>query len=243
MNKVSYLIPARIQSSRFPGKPLAKILGKEMILHVLDRVASVIPRSDIFVASDSVDVLKVIEKFGYQGIETSHHPTGTDRLAEALLSIETDYVINVQGDEPAFNPMDILKASEFLIKSKFPVVTGYCLEENALEINDSNTIKLVFSNSKRLMYISRAPIPGCKGNFERASYRQVCLYGYTRTALETFGKLPRSEFEIIEDHEILRFLENDIPVGVVELSNWSVPVDIESDILLAETQLRKKFNL
>lgn len=232
-----------MQSSRFPGKPLAKILGREMILHVLDRVSSVVAKESIFVASNSAEVLSLIHKSGYQGVETGDHPTGTDRLAEACLSIQSDYFINIQGDEPTFNPEDILSATRFLIESNYPVITGYCLENNLKERTDTNTIKLTFSNSKRLLYISRAPIPGSKNVQESAFYRQVCLYGYTRDALRTFSTLPRSKFEVTEDHELLRFLENDMPVGVIELSDWSVPVDVKSDIELAELQLQAKFNL
>jgi 3-deoxy-manno-octulosonate cytidylyltransferase (CMP-KDO synthetase) len=232
-----------MESSRFPGKPLTKILGKEMILHVLDRVNSAVEKESIFVASDSLEVLKIVDKYGFQAIETGSHPTGTDRLAEANLTIKADFVINIQGDEPAFNPDDIRKSTKFLLDSKFKVMTGFCVERSDEELSDKNTIKLTFSNSRRLLYISRAPIPGGKSLSQNTFYRQVCVYGYTKEALTLFSKLRRSEFEISEDHEILRFLENDIDVGLVELSDWSIPVDIMGDVSLAEKQLREKFKL
>jgi len=243
MDKIAYVIPARMESSRFPGKPLTKILGREMILHVLDRVNSAVEKENIFVASDSREILKIVDKNGFQAIETGSHSTGTDRLAEANLTIKADFLINIQGDEPAFNPDDILKSAKFLLNSKLMVMTGFCLERRNEELTDKNTIKLVFSNSKRLLYISRAPIPGGKGIKQSYFYRQVCVYGYTKEALTLFSSLKRSEFEISEDHEILRFLENDIDVGLVELSDWSIPVDVVDDVILAEKQLRKKFNL
>jgi 3-deoxy-manno-octulosonate cytidylyltransferase (CMP-KDO synthetase) len=243
MDNIAYVIPARMESSRFPGKPLTKILGKEMILHVLDRVNSAVEKEKIFVASNSLEVLRIVDNYGFQAIETGVHPTGTDRLAEANLTIKADFLINIQGDEPAFNPDDILKSAKFLLDSKFMVMTGFCLERKDQERNDKNTIKLTFSNSKKLLYISRAPIPGGKGLGPNHFYRQVCVYGYTKEALSLFSKFQRSEFETSEDHEILRFLENDIDVGLVELSDWSVPVDVLDDVTLAEKQLRSKFKL
>ena len=107
MSEVAVIIPARMESSRFPGKPLAKLLGREMILHVLDRVTDVVSGEITYVATDSLDVAHLVEKSGFQVVMTGDHPTGTDRLAEANRVINAPYVLNIQGDEPAFNPADI----------------------------------------------------------------------------------------------------------------------------------------
>lgn len=244
MKKIAYVIPARMESSRFPGKPLATILGKEMIFHVIDRVASVIEKKDIYVATDSDQISSAVNGYGYQVLRTGRQPTGTDRVAVANRELQADYVINIQGDEPSFNPEDIVISTNFLLKSDFDVITGYCALQNREEWLDRNTIKLVFSNSSRLLYISRSLIPGSKSDSAPGTpFRQVCLYGYTRHALEFFLSTPRSPLELREDHELLRYIENDVSVGVVELSDWSVPVDTPSDLLIASLQLKEKFGI
>ena len=243
MSEVAIIIPARIQSSRFPRKPLAKLLGREMILHVLDRVTEVASREVTYVATDSLDIARLVEQSGFQVVMTGDHPTGTDRLAEANRIINAPYIINIQGDEPAFNPDDVVKSVEFLKTSGFNAITGFCSAIGDSEFLDTNTIKVAYSRGNRLLYISRASIPGSKKKDVNDFFRQVCMYGYTREALAAFAEMPRGKFELIEDHELLRFLENDIPVGVVELSDWSVPVDTPGDIALAENQLKEKFFL
>jgi 3-deoxy-manno-octulosonate cytidylyltransferase (CMP-KDO synthetase) len=239
---IAYIVPTRLQSSRLPEKPLIKILGKEMILHVIDRIASVVSKELIFVATDSNKIANVVSNYGFSVIQTGNHPTGTDRIAEANEQLQAKYVINVQGDEPAFNPADIISARDFLLGNQFGVITGFSRLTDGAEFSDPNTIKLVFSNSGKLLYISRAQIPGSKiPTVTSPTYRQVCIYGYTRESLSTFLHLNRSPLEVSEDHELLRFVENDIPVGVVELTDWSIPVDVISDIEAVENQLRKKF--
>jgi 3-deoxy-manno-octulosonate cytidylyltransferase (CMP-KDO synthetase) len=243
MSEVAVIIPARMESSRFPGKPLAKLLGREMVLHVLDRVTEVVSKEITYVATDSFEIANLVEKFGFQVVMTGDHPTGTDRLAEANKVINATYVLNIQGDEPAFNPGDISTSIEYLKSSGFSAITGYCSAMDEAEFQDPNTIKVAFSRSGKLLYISRASIPGSKRARKMDFHRQVCMYGYTKEALINFAEMPRGSFELIEDHELLRFLENDMPVGVVELSDWSVPVDLPGDIPLAEKQLKEKFFL
>jgi 3-deoxy-manno-octulosonate cytidylyltransferase (CMP-KDO synthetase) len=241
MSKVAVIVPARLESSRFPGKPLVKLLGREMVLHVLDRITSKFPIQDTFVATDSIEISRIVESAGFQSIATGKHLTGTDRLSEANQKIGADLVINIQGDEPAFNPQDVLDSINFLNTGRFSVITGYCELDDWDDFIDPNTIKVAFSKSNRLLYISRAPIPGSKNNSDRRYYRQVCMYGYTKEALEKYSSWERTSFEEVEDHELLRFLEHDIDVGLVPLSNWSIPVDLPSDTKLAEAQIRNKF--
>jgi 3-deoxy-manno-octulosonate cytidylyltransferase (CMP-KDO synthetase) len=243
MSEVAIVIPARMESSRFPNKPLAKLFGREMILHVLDRVTEVASKEITYVATDSFEIAQLVEKSGFQVVMTGDHPTGTDRLAEANRIINAPFVLNIQGDEPAFNPADVTASIEFLKNSGFNAITGYCDAEGHSEFEDRNTIKVAFSRGSSLLYISRASIPGSKKDYPANFYRQVCMYGYTQGALASFAEMPRGTFELVEDHELLRFLENDVPVGVVKLSDWSVPVDMPGDIALAENQLRKKFFL
>jgi 3-deoxy-manno-octulosonate cytidylyltransferase (CMP-KDO synthetase) len=210
---------------------------------VLDRVSDAVSREITYVATDSLDIAHLVEKSGFQVLMTGNHPTGTDRLAEANRIINAHYVLNIQGDEPAFNPDDITASIEYLKSSGFEAITGYCTARDKAEFHDPNTIKVAFSRGSKLLYISRASIPGSKQGKGIYFHRQVCMYGYTKKALKNFAEMPRGSFEQIEDHELLRFLENDVSVGVLELSDWSVPVDFPGDIALAEKQLKEKFLL
>lgn len=241
MKKTAVVIPARLESSRFPGKPLVKILGREMILHVLDRVTETYSSENTYVATNSIEIAKIVEDARYQIVMTGNHSTGTDRIAEANLEIKADFVLNIQGDEPIFNPKDVIKSIDKLQTGKYSVITGCCVCNDNISYYSPNTIKVVFSKSYRLLYISRAPIPGSKVNISEYFYRQVCMYGYTKEALESYSKLKRTELEKIEDHEILRFLENDIEIGVIPLSDWSIPVDVPTDIERVEKQIKQKY--
>ena len=119
MKNISIIIPARFKSSRFPGKPLAKILGKEMIIRVCEICEKVIKKKDIYVATDDNRIIKVVKKFGFKSIKTPKNClTGTDRVFQAAKKIKSKFIINVQGDEPVLNPLDIKKIIN--AKIKFP---------------------------------------------------------------------------------------------------------------------------
>jgi 3-deoxy-manno-octulosonate cytidylyltransferase (CMP-KDO synthetase) len=239
MHSIAIMIPARMESGRFRGKPLALINGKPMILHVIDRCVEANLSIPIIVLTDSDEIQSVVVDYGFECMLTSNHPTGSDRIAEANSKLNYDYVINVQGDEPVFNPSDIRKSVDFLIRNNFHAITGYTELNDEKEFLDFNTIKIVVGNNSKLVYVSRSPIPGSKsGRFKSAS-RQVCLYGYSRETLNKFKDLAQSSNEIAEDHELLRLVDNGFNIGAIELSNMSIPVDVPSDIKLAEEALRR----
>ena len=234
-------IPARMKSSRFPGKPLALISGKPMIFHVIDRCRETKLPFPIYVCTDSTEIFDMVESYGANGFMTGEHPTGSDRVAEMANVIGAEFVINVQGDEPIIDPLDIVKTHDFLVSDKYSVVTGFSPLSATQDFNDVNTIKIVKDNFDKLLYISRASIPGQKiGAFEGKAHRQICLYGYTSSALKDFAKFNRGSLELSEDHELLRFLENGINVGLVELSDSSIPVDLPSDVLLVEAAMKDR---
>jgi 3-deoxy-manno-octulosonate cytidylyltransferase (CMP-KDO synthetase) len=234
-------IPARMKSSRFPGKPLALIAGKPMIYHVIDRCRETKLPFPIYVCTDSTEIFDMVESYGVNGFMTQEHPTGSDRIAEMANVIGAEFVINVQGDEPIINPLDIIKTYDFLVSSEHSVVTGFSSLIDTKDFNDVNTIKIVKDNFDTLLYVSRAAIPGKKvGAAEGKAYRQICLYGYTASVLKDFAKFNRGSLELSEDHELLRFLENGIDVGLVELSDASIPVDLPSDLLLVEAAMKNR---
>lgn len=234
MNTIAIMIPARMESGRFPGKPLALINGKPMILHVIDRCVESNLSIPIIVLTDSTAIQSKVLDYGFECVLTSNHPTGSDRIAEANLKLKYDYVINVQGDEPVFNPLDIKKTLEFLLHNDFHAITGYTKLIDKKEFLDSNTVKIVVGNNSRLVYVSRSPIPGSKSGHFKSANRQVCIYGYSRETLNKFCRLEQSSNEIAEDHELIRLIDNGFNIGAVELSDMSIPVDVPSDLKLAE---------
>ena len=242
MKKFKVVIPARYKSSRFPGKPLTKILGKEMILHVAERALSVVERSQLMIATDSMQIADIVRDNGFSVKLTSDkHPTGTDRVWESVKDDNIDFVINIQGDEPMFHPEDLVQ----IIKAKmdFPghVINGMSdlmSDENASNINIP---KVVHDESDNLLYMSRQAIPGSKLN-EDVSIpfkKQVCLYGFNKGHLEAFAKFGRkSNLEQFEDIEILRFFEVGIPVKMITLMGNTKAVDIPEDVSEVEVLMR-----
>jgi 3-deoxy-manno-octulosonate cytidylyltransferase (CMP-KDO synthetase) len=237
MSSIAIMIPARMESGRFPGKPLARINGKPMILHVIDRCVEANLSIPIIVLTDSSEIQSEVLNYGFECMLTSNHPTGSDRIAEANSKLRYDFVINVQGDEPIFNPLDIKKSAEFLLQNDFDAITGYTKLNDEKEFLDFNTIKIVIGSNSKIIYVSRSPIPGSKSGQFKSANRQVCLYGYSRETLNKFYNLARSSNEIAEDHELLRLIDNGFNIGAIELSDMSIPVDVPSDIKLAEDAL------
>ena len=157
------IIPARFKSSRFPGKPLTKLNGKEMILWVAELSSEAVGASNVFVATDDLRILEIVEKKGFKAILTnSDLLTGTDRVAQAAIQLKYEIFVNVQGDEPIVNPNDILKAIE--LKKEYPesVINSFCFMGKEEDPQNSNIPKVVTNENNDLIYISRAVIPNSK---------------------------------------------------------------------------------
>ena len=244
--KIVVIIPARFNSSRFPGKPLIPILGKPMIVRVAELISKLIDKDDIYVATDDIRIKEVVEKNGYNIIMTSPNLlTGTDRVYEAIKSIEADIFLNVQGDELIFNISDIIKVID--AKKEYPakVINGMCQLGKSLDPDDVNIPKVITTEDHSLVYMSRRALPGYKSEDKRPKkyFKQVCIYAFNRNELNTYGELGRKTYlERYEDIEILRFIDLNIPVHMVELSGKSAAVDIPDDIKRAETALKKNIN-
>lgn len=240
--KACVIIPARFNSSRFPGKPLIKLCGKEMILWVAEICSKAVDISNVFIATDDNRISNLVSKNGFQAILTSPDLlTGTDRVAEASKNLDYEIYVNVQGDEPLIDPIDILKAIE--LKSNYPesVINSYCsipLNENP---NNLNIPKVVMKENNDLIYISRAKIPKSKNNDEDQIYKkQVCIYSYNNSDLDKFLSYGRkSRTEKIEDIEILRFFELNINIKMFEASKSSLAIDVPEDVKRVENALRK----
>ena len=227
------IIPARYKSSRFPGKPLTILKGKSMIRHVYDQCLKAVPKDSIYVATEDNRIADHCKKNNIQFIMTSDEClTGTDRLCEVSKLVEADYYINIQGDEPLFNPNDIKILIQELSKQKnlYDVYCGYCSIDSEDTFFSFNMPKVIFNKRKELIYMSRAPIPSNKKNEFKKGFRQVCGYAFSRKSLEIFDIKSKTYFESIEDIELLRFLELGVKVKMVEMSKKSIPVDVREDI-------------
>ena len=230
--KYAVLIPARYESSRFPGKPLADINGKPMIQHVWDKCVSAVGSDKVYVATDDDRIAKVVKDFGGQYIMTSPNClTGTDRLAEANELLQLDFIINVQGDEPMLEPNDIIKVRDEFIINPSQIVNAYTKISDSEDAYSTTLPKVVTSKSGNLLYMSRAAIPMGKNGNARNNFKQVCIYAFSKEHLEFFSLNPsKTKIEDVEDIEILRFLENDIPVKMIEVNNVGIAVDTPADL-------------
>jgi 3-deoxy-manno-octulosonate cytidylyltransferase (CMP-KDO synthetase) len=189
------------------------------------------PQSQVYVATESSKIADHARNFGAEVVMTSSSClTGTDRVAEANQKLKFDWVINVQGDEPIIDPMDITKIIEASKKHPNSVVNAYTQIKSKDEYFSSTIPKVVKSLTNDLLYMSRAPIPAGKtSNFDFA-YKQICIYAFPKEQLQLFYSCKsKSPFEKAEDIEILRFLEMGVPVKLVAVSGKSIAVDTAED--------------
>ena len=240
--KACVIIPARYKSSRFPGKPLVKILNKEMILWVAELSAKAVGRENVFIATDDSRISRLVFNYDFKYIMTnSDLLTGTDRVAAAAKELNYDVFVNVQGDEPIVNPSDILKAIDYKINFPESIINSYCYLKYDEDPFNKNIPKVITNQNDDLIYISRAVIPNSKEDrFEKIPYKkQVCIYAYSKKDLVSFlsyGK--KSIIEEIEDIEILRFFEFGTNIKMFETLDNSHAVDVISDVAKVELILK-----
>ncbi len=244
MNAV-LIIPARYSSSRLPGKPLKKINGIPMIKRVYNQCLEGFT-GQVIVATDSKIIHDYCLSERMESIMTSTSClTGTDRVCEASLNFDADFFINVQGDEPVFNPDDIRKfISEIKnFRNAYDVFAAYTNIDNEKHYYSNQIPKMLLNKERELLYTSRSPIPGNKKSEFIIAHRQVCIHGYSKKALEFFASQGKTPLEEIEDLELLRFLENGIKVKMIKLSDISIAVDNPKDILKVESFLNNSENI
>lgn len=246
---ITAVIPARYASSRFPGKPLARILGKTMIQRVYERTAQAACIDRVVVATDDSRIADVVSGFGGEVQMTrADHATGTDRLAEVTARIDTQLIVNVQGDEPLIDPHMIEAAVAPL--SEDPAIPMGTLKTPLLnwqEYRDPNVVKVVTDRRGFALYFSRAPIPHPRelavddpavSPASMGLFRHIGLYVYRKDFLLTFAGLPESPLERLEKLEQLRALENGYAIRVVETDRVSLGVDTPEDLARVEAHLR-----
>ena len=239
---VAIIIPARYGSTRYKGKPLVKIFGREMVLRVADICSKVVGRNDLYIATDSKKISNVVKKNNFKFIKTSKSClTGTDRVGQASKKLKAKIIVNVQGDEPLINPNDIKKIIK--AKKKFPnhVICGFDKihsYENAFSLN---LPKVVVNQKNDLVYMSRAAIPGSKKNLKsRNFFKQVCIYAFNKKQLSKYcKKKKKTNLEMVEDIEILRFFDLNIKIKMIKLNSNSIAVDEKNDVKKVEKFLKK----
>ncbi|MCC6977902.1 MAG: 3-deoxy-manno-octulosonate cytidylyltransferase [Candidatus Melainabacteria bacterium] len=242
--QIAAIIPARYQASRFPGKPLAKIAGKTMIERVHEQVKKVRGLDRVIVATDDDRIRAEVERFGGEFVMTRNdHPSGTDRLAEvAEKHPEIDVIVNVQGDEPLIDPLNVEQAfAPFLVEKDLQMGTlawHIKIEEEALS---SNVVKVVVDKNDFALYFSRLPIPFYRDDrsFEERKYLgHVGMYVYSRDCLLKIASLKPTPLETSETLEQLRALENGIPIKVSYIESRSLAVDLPEDVEKVERALK-----
>ena len=240
------IIPARYQSTRFPGKPLTSLVGKPMVLWVAEIGARAVGRENVYVATEDDRIFDVVEHAGFQAIMTGDDAlTGTDRVAEAAESIDADIYLNVQGDEPLLDPADIRKIRDKKADCMDAVINGCCRLSDSEDPHNINIPKVITNEAGLMVYMSRQAIPGFKDvkNAPRNYNKQVCIYAFTRNELRDFKNFGRkSRLEKCEDIEILRFLELGKKILMVETSGGSLAVDVPEDVAPVEAALRQTHN-
>ncbi|MBI5102695.1 MAG: 3-deoxy-manno-octulosonate cytidylyltransferase [Nitrospirae bacterium] len=244
------IIPARYASTRFPGKPLAPLKGIPVIEHVYKNSLRSKLAEDVLVATDSETIFEKVLSFGGKAVMTSpHHPSGTDRISEALGLLERDYdiIVNVQGDEPLIKPEMIDAVISVLHDSRASIGTLIKKIERPEEIFDPNVVKVVCDEEGFALYFSRAPIPYYRDEWKDARaetavlrskqllsgmicFKHIGIYSYRKDVLVKLTSLAPTRMELAEKLEQLRALGNGYKIKVQETSFETLGVDTPEDL-------------
>jgi len=239
--KIAAIIPARYYSTRFEGKPLAKISGISMIERVYRQINKSQKFSDIIVATDDVRIVNEVKRFGGQYQLTSKKiKSGTDRIWQVLSKKKYDAVVNIQGDEPLISEILISDVYDTLKCGEHNVVTAVYLNSSFKDYLSKDIVKVVLDQNDQAIYFSRSPIPFMNKEIFQGFYQHIGIYGYLRSAINKFVHYPQSELELVEKLEQLRFLVNGILIKTIISDYQSVGVDNPGDIKRVEKILRTK---
>ena len=238
--KTAAIIPARMGSTRFPGKVLAKLGGKPIVQWVWERTKAS-KADEVIVASDSEEVIRAVQAFGGNAQMTSpNHPSGSDRIWEVASKLDCDIIINVQGDEPFMEPTVIDQLIDVMQETPAPDMATVVVPSTREQIaNNPNSPKVVVSADNTALYFSRSPIPFLReGGTDMPLYKHWGIYAYSRAALSRFVSLPESPLEKCEKLEQLRALENGMKIKVIKTNFQSIGIDTPEDLVQAEQHLK-----
>lgn len=239
MGKTIALIPARYAASRFPAKLMQMLAGKTVIRHTYENTLATGLFDEVWVVTDSDIIREEIESNGGKAImSTKPHESGSDRIAEAVANMEVDIVLNVQGDtpfqkrEPLEKLLQCFKDATVQVASMMEQITD---EE---EVNDPNCVKVAVDKKMNSLFFSRSVIPYPRDKkLPITYYKHIGVYAFRKNALLDFTTWPMTPLEAAEKIECLRYLENGVPLRMVEVSNLGVEIDTPEDMKKAESWL------
>ncbi len=243
--KTACIIPARYESTRLPGKPLRKIAGKTLIHRVYERAVLAQKPDIVIIATDHPLIEEEIKKFGGECVMTSpDHPTGTDRLAEAVRHYpDYDIIVNVQGDEPFIDPA-VIDALASCLQDRpdldMATVSSPLKKE---EYEDPSAVKVVVNIRGEALYFSRSLIPFPRHAFAEPPRKHVGIYAYRRRFLLDFAAMPQTPLEKTESLEQLRALESGCRIGVIQTDMDGIGIDTEEDLKRAEAYFERSHPL
>ncbi|HEV7403375.1 MAG TPA: 3-deoxy-manno-octulosonate cytidylyltransferase [Chthoniobacteraceae bacterium] len=240
MPQAAVIIPARWESTRFPGKPLHVIAGKPLIRHVWERCREARGIERIVVATDHPRIAETAAAFGAEVAMTSPaHQSGTDRIAEAAAALRgVTHVVNVQGDEPLIDPALITELAETLLaEPDLEMITAANEIDDEADVQNPNVVKVVLDRRSNALYFSRSPVPFARHAGVVPCYRHQGIYGYSTAFLAQFVQWPPGLLERTEGLEQLRALENGARIRVVLTTRRSLGVDAPEDVAAVESQL------
>lgn len=240
------IIPARYASTRFPGKPLVDLGGKPMIQRVYEQASKCKALKEVWVATDDQHIFDAVFDFGGRVVMTNaNHKNGTERCFEASQRIpkKADYVINIQGDEPFINPLQIDALAQ-LLDGKTELGTLIKAIEDPTLLDNPNVMKVVFNQSMEALYFSRSCIPHLRGEEKEnwlqkhRFFKHIGIYAYRHDVLERIVSLPESKLEKAESLEQLRWLENGFTIKLAETDIETFGIDVPEDLEKAQHYLK-----
>ena len=246
--RVIAIIPARLNSKRFPGKLVKKLNGVPLILMTYQNLMSMNIFDEVIVATDSLKISNIIKKNGGKVfISKKKHSCGSDRVSEASSNFKSDIVINVQGDEPFVCSSSIRKIINFFknnLNNNIPVVSLIYETKDPKLIEDKNCVKVVLDKNNFAMYLSRSKIPFSRTpdrvlNF----YIHVGVYGFLNKSITQFSKLKQTKLEKIEMIECMRFIENGQKIRMINIKKPTIGIDTSHDLKRAKKYLNSTLNV
>ena len=232
--KVTALIPARLSSTRFDRKLLMDLCGKSIILRTYESVVETGLFHSVYVVTEDQEIYdEIVNAGGNSILSKSKHESGSDRIAEACESIDSDAFVNIQGDEPFIDTSSLKKLVLELNSSKYVSLMINISDSN--EINNPNNVKVIVDSDNYALYFSRSVIPFNRdvNSNEIDYFKHIGVYGFTKQALINFSKLPPSKLELVEKIEAIRIIENGSKIKMIETDFLGVGIDTKEDLDLA----------
>lgn len=242
--KTIAIIPARYKSSRFPGKPLADILGKPMIWWVYQQAKKANHINEVYVATDNQQIMDVCNRYEIPAIMTSEtHRNGSERLSEVADNIEADIYVTVQGDEPLLEPQIIDKVIHVLMEEPDTVcATLKTPYHNPVDVINGTTPKVVSDLNDNILLFTRSAVPYPKAALDYIIYKPIGIYAFKRDILRKYKDLPMGPIEKAEEIELLRLLENGYKIKIKEVISETIAVDTPKDLEHVRNILKQREN-